>query len=219
MKNLLRWIGFGYIFYVAVCIAWFTCSSGFLYTFSQPTVGTLYSEWGNRRFMFMFFTVLVLIFPYVTFRELLHKPHALPYNTWRFWLHLTLSLVCLLMIFVFLIFNAIDWSNANVSALDNARNPFNDPRWCCVANNIAESAGLCSNTIPCVPGVTQAELVTNANAVAMIVLLNFVPLLLFIANVTFTLAMYRQVVFGKKDVSSTDMRQTPLLPGLRRLKQ
>lgn len=129
------------------------------YTFllSLPSPGTLISEWWGRDHFFSLFILLFgavpLTLAFVTDASLVSSRRVF---------HLAVVLLSFLLSVVMLFFWSIDWSHANDPTADNAYNPANDPRWCCV--NFALSPPRCNpittlNTCPL--GLGQSDLRVN----------------------------------------------------------
>jgi hypothetical protein len=177
-------------------------ASTYKYTFVEPPTapGTLITERWSYDFIFTASMCMMILAPLT----MAYMSDASQMEARR---NLHVIIVVLLMIYFTAV--CVTWSfnaaRANQATTANARNPANDPRWCCV--NYGLPASECYNA-PCA-GVGQGDLVINA-----VFLFKYVFVWLYVAllavDLLITLCVFRPRVYEYVETRSGVKK--PLLP-------
>lgn len=122
---------------------------------STPSAGSLKSDWWSVDHFITLFILMLWLIPFT-----LAFASDSPLTGWRRMLHLVLTFVLFLVALTIMAWWIYQWEKANDPVADNANNPANDPRWCCV--NFVLSTDRCHPVNAgnlCNPSPGQADLV------------------------------------------------------------
>lgn len=153
-RGLWVWITF-FVAVILLSISYGPTASTYKYTYVEPptATGTLLSERWTHDFFFTATMCFIILAPLT----MAYMSDASQKEARR---NLHVVVVALLMVYfaVVCVWWTVDASKANFPESTNARNPANDPRYCCVFAN--STAHQCYN-LACA-GVGQGDLVLNA---------------------------------------------------------
>lgn len=153
-RGLWVWIAF-FVGVILVSISYGPTASTYKFTYVEPptATGTLLSERWTHDFFFTATMCLIILAPLT----MAYMSDASQKEARR---NVHVVVVALLMIYfaIVCVWWTVDVSKANLPDVTNARNPANDPRYCCVFAN--STAHQCYNSA--CPGVGQGDLVLNA---------------------------------------------------------
>ncbi len=140
------------IYIFAVPYALLTTDTKYTYLEPPAAPGDLISERWNYHFVFSL-SLALFVFVWWSLYLMINAAHV----DWRRNVHVVI--VALLMIYfgAMALTWSVDLAHANAATTQNARNPANDPRWCCVNSGLPSSQ--CHN-VPCA-GVGQGDLLIN----------------------------------------------------------
>lgn len=179
----------------------------FRHTWQEPAnaPGTLKSDRWSRDFWFTL-TISLAIFVPITAAFMTSYPTADASRG----LHVALCIIFFMYFVVIMIIWSVDYSNANMQTAANARNPFNDDRWCLVNNGItgADCVALYPINPPVVPPVTQPMLAPNG-AMAFKFWMLVIYIVVLLVDILFTLIVFQPAV-GDYIRSKLDQKQNRL---------
>lgn len=160
LQSARRWI-WGWIFFLCLyLLVWQWPSLTMVplrHTFllSTPSAGSLKSDWWSVDHFITLFILMLWIIPLT-----LAFASDSPLTGGRRMLHMVLTFLFFLVALTIMAWWIYQWEKANDPVADNANNPANDPRWCCV--NFVLSTDRCHPVNVgnlCNPSPGQADLV------------------------------------------------------------
>jgi len=197
-------ISWGILFLIIFLVVWSGAAASALslvqHTWQYPVVNVLNTERWGRDFFFLLSLSLAWLVPLTAMWTLAYPAKG----GWR-WLHLFVCFVLFVYFAVIMIIWSIDYNAANRQTSANARNLFNDDRWCLV--NFAIAPSKCVNNANSVPAVQQAMLGVNG-AMAMVFWMLVVFLFLLLIDIAYIWIVYTNAI----DTYFEMKRNTALLP-------
>lgn len=180
-------ISWGVLFLIIFLVVWTGAIASTLtliqHTWQYPVVNVLTTERWGRDFFFLISLSLAWLVPITAMWTLAYPAKG----GWR-GLHLAVCFLLFVYFAVIMIIWAMDYRAANLQTNTNARNLFNDDRWCLV--NFAIAPSKCVNTANSIPPIIQAMLGVNG-AMAMVFWMLVVFLFLLLIDISYIWIVYQ----------------------------